>query len=488
MNPRLVFSLLVFSAAARADVSLPRIFGDHIVLQSASPVPIWGQASPGEVVTVRFAGQQKRATAGADGRWRVNLEPLPASATPRDLIVRGANEIVCHDVLVGEVWLCSGQSNMEMALGVVSAGAQPEASYDAALAEEIKTRAWPSIRLLRVEKRLQPNDVVTNGWQEARGDALARFSAVGFFFGRELQQTLGVPVGLIESNWGGSRIEEWTPDDAYAGLEKLLGADAPRTFERKAALVGRNYDGMIRPLEPFALRGVLWYQGESQIIAYNDGVRYADKMNTLVESWRAAWGRPDLPFYSVQLGPYLYSARKDPLPHSTEELPKLWEAQMLATAIPHTGIVPITDTVEDVKNIHPSKKTIVGHRLAQLALARTYGRANLTVTGPVFERAEFINGVARVHFRAGSGELVAADGQPLTDFEIAGADGAFKEGRATIVGNVVEVTNSSVATPIAVRFGWSETARPNLANRAGWPAYPFRSDGPSWKPVGGNPR
>ncbi len=474
--------LVLFALALRADVSLPKVFGDHLVLQRDRAVPVWGHAAPGEKVTVRFAGQEKSVTADAGGRWKTSLDALATSATPRDLSVAGANTLTLHDILVGEVWLCSGQSNMEMAVGVVTAGAQPESAHDPALAEEIKMAAYPAIRLFRVEKKHQPPDVVSDGWTECRGDALARFSAAGFFFGRELHQALGVPVGLIESNWGGSRIEEWISDAAYAPLEKILGADAERTFERDAKLVSRDYDDMIQPLAPFALRGVLWYQGESQIIAYNDGLRYADKMNTLVTSWRAVWGQPDLPFYSVQLAPFYYTKRKDKIPHADDELPKLWEAQLRATAIAHTGLIPITDTVDDLANIHPGKKSIVGHRLAALALADIYGRKNVAASFPTFDRLEFKGAIAVVHFNHADG-LATRDGQLPTDFEIAGADGQFVPATAAIRGDSVEVSNAQVTSPATVRFGWHETAQPNLQNRAGWPAYPFRSDGPAWQPA-----
>ena len=480
LRHRFAFVLLaLFVVAVRAEVSLPKIFGDHLVLQRDRAIPVWGKATPGEKVTVRFADQEKTATADSDGQWKLSLDSLPASATPRDLTVVATNTLTLHDILVGEVWLCSGQSNMEMAVGILTAGAQPESAHDPALAEEIKTAAYPAIRLFRVEKKRQPPDVVSEGWTECRGDALARFSAAGFFFGRELHQTLGVPVGLIESNWGGSRIEEWTPGDAYAKLEKILGADAERTFERDASFVARNYGPMILPLAPFALRGVLWYQGESQIIAYNDGLRYADKMNALVASWRAAWNQSDLPFYSVQLAPYVYTKRKDKLGHADDELPKLWEAQLRSTAIPHTGLVPIADTVEDVNNIHPGKKSIVGHRLAAIALAQTYGQKNLAASGPVFDRLEIKGATAIVHFTHADG-LATRDTQPPSDFELASADGNYVPATATIRGDTVELTSPQVAAPITVRHGWHETARPNLQNAAGWPAYPFRSDGPAW--------
>lgn len=478
----LLLSLLSAAAVVRADVSLPRIFGDRMILQRDLPVPVWGHATPGEIVSVRFAGQAHRVKADASGFWRIALDPLRASTTPRNLVIRGDNTVVLHDVLVGEVWLCSGQSNMEMAVGVTTAGAKPETAHDPVLAAQLRTAAYPEIRLFRVDKRRRPPDVVSSGWTDCRGDALARFSAVGFFFGRDLHAALGVPVGLIESDWGGSRIEEWTPAPAYARLQRILGPDASRSFERDPRVIARDYDAMIAPLAPFAVRGVLWYQGESNLIAYNDGRRYADKFAVLVRSWRAAWRRPNLPFYAVQLAPYTYSRRHDPLAHADDELPKLWEAQQLATALPHTGLVPLGDTVRDVRNIHPGGKDVVGGRLAALALADIYGR-NVVHAGPVFAGASFDQGRAVIHFTGAAG-LKTNDGRAPTGFEIAGADGRFVPAAARIAGRTVTVSSPDVPQPAAVRYDWHETARPNLENAAGWPAYPFRSNGPTRREPG----
>ncbi len=470
--------LLAFATATRADISLPKIFGDRMVLQRDAAVPVWGQAAPGEPVTVHFAGQEKSATADAAGKWKTALDPLGASFEPRDFSVSGSSTVTLHGVLVGEVWLCGGQSNMEMAVGLTTAGAKPESDTDAGLAEAIKIGAWPGLRLFRVEKRLQPPEVVSNGWTECSGEALAKFSAAAFFFGRELHADLGVPIALIESCWGGSRIEEWISDADYAPLEKILGADAERCFERNATLISRDYDAMIQPLAPFALRGVLWYQGESQIIAYNDGAHYAEKFKVLVDSWRRVWGQPELPFYSVQLAPFLYSTRKDKIPHDDAELPKFWQSQLATAALPHCGLVPIADTVTDVKNIHPAKKSIVGHRLAALALSETYGRKGVVHSGPVFAECQLEGDHATIHFATPS-PLAARDGQPLTDFEIAGTDGKFVPATAVIRGKArVEVSSPEVPKPAAVRFAWHEIAQPNLMNTAGWPAYAFNTSTP----------
>ena len=488
-RPAVLLTLAVVAgtlAPGRAEVRLPKIIGDGMVLQRDRSVPIWGRAAAGESVTVRFAGQEQRTAAGADGRWQVALAPLAVSATPREMTVTGSNTVTVKNVLVGEVWLCSGQSNMEYAVGIPSAGAPAATRSDPALATEVGGPAFPDIRLFRVEKRLQPPDVVSNGWSEAGGEARLHFSAAGYFFGRDLQEALHVPIGLIQSAWGGSRIEPWTPAAAYAGLPAFAAETSAQPLRIDGMEPGKYYDAMVAPLAPFALRGVLWYQGESNLIASNDGLRYADKMEALIDGWREAWHDPALPFYYVQIAPFLYSQRRqDPVPHSAEELPRLWEAQARALRIPHTGLVPTTDLVDDLANIHPDHKRVVGGRLAALALADTYGRGGLTHAGPTFRRLEISGATAVVHFSSGDaapGPLATRDGKPPALFEIAGPDGRFVPAEAALHGDAVIVSSPQVAHPVAVRLGWTETAEPNLMNRAGWPAYPFRSNGPAWPP------
>jgi sialate O-acetylesterase len=479
-------SILVLSGLLRADVALPRIFGDNMVLQREMAVPVWGHAAPGETVTVRFAGQEKQARADAEGRWALTLAALPASADAREMTVSAGNIVRLRNVLVGEVWLCSGQSNMEYAVGVAKKWAPAAAASDPELAQELIAKPLPTLRLFRVEKELKPPEVVSSGWQEAAGAARDEFSAVGYYFGRRLRRELGVPIGMIQSAWGGSRIEEWTPRDAYAKLAAVFTGDAAGSFERDAAMVGRNYEAMVRPLAPFALRGVIWYQGESNLIAYNDGLRYADKMRVFIDSWRSAWNRTEtataagageaMPFYFVQIAPYRYTSRQDKLQHSVYELPRLWEAQAAALQIPDTGMVPTTDLVDDVNNIHPAHKREVGDRLASLALARTYGCQGMVWAGPMFARLEVHGADVTVHFQGAGDGLAARDGKRLTDFEIAGADGGFVPATAVICGDTIVVSSPLVKAPAVVRFGWTETARPNLTNRAGLPACPFCSD------------
>lgn len=457
-------------ACSRADVALPKIFGDNMVLQRGTNVPVWGSAAPGEEVSVRFAGQEKRAKAGAEGNWRVSLAPLQASAEPREMLVAGTNTLRLTNVLVGEVWLCSGQSNMEMpvALGVRNGVEDPKAPAvrtDATMAADVKGPGFPEIRLFRAEKVVRPPDVASDGWTGCGGHALARFSAIGYVFAREIQSALGVPVGMIQSAWGGQPIEAFTPQqDGF-----------------KKGRAGEKFEGLVRPLVPFAVRGVLWYQGESNIVDGNDGLRYADKMATLIAGWRAAWGRQDLPFYYVQVAPYAYSKRKDKIPHPETALPELWEAQALALKIPGTAMVPTIDLLDDPRELHPQGKRPIGERLSKVALAHLYGKSGTVHEGPVFERAEWRGDTAVLHFRGSS--LKSRDSQPLACFEIAGEDGKFVSAHAAIGEHeTVLVSAPAVKSPKAARFAWNETARPNLVGAEGWPAFPFRTDVPDWQP------
>jgi sialate O-acetylesterase len=449
-----------------------------MVLQRELELPVWGTADSAETVTVRFGAQEKRATADPSGHWKVTLDSLPATVTPAKLTVSGKNTVEFSNVLVGEVWLCSGQSNMEMAVDAPAAGAQPATKWSVALAEEVKGPAQAAIRLFRVEKKLEPPDVVTAGWQECNGEARAKFSAIGYVFARELNKALGVPIGVMQSAWGGSRIEPWTPRDAYATASAFAKEAATESLSIDGVEPGKNYEAMVQPLAPFAMRGVLWYQGESNIIACNDGLRYADKMRVLIDGWRKAWHREDLPFYYVQVAPYLYSQRKkDAPPHDEFELPKLWEAQARALAIAGTAMVPTNDLVDDPRNIHPGKKEIVAQRLAEVALARIYGKGKGPAL-PMFEGAVFRGNDAVVHLRDTDGGLKSADGRELNEFEIAGSDGVFTPAVALLGEDRSLVTASSekVSNPTTVRFAWHESSRPNLVTREGWPVYPFSSD------------
>lgn len=452
-----IFGIALLAVAVRAAVSLPAVLGDHAVLQRDSADPVWGWADPGEQVVVSFAGQSLATRADAAGRWRVTLAPLAAAAQPRDLVVQGTNTIRSRDILVGEAWLCSGQSNMEKPLGE-RAGQKPVFNYEA----ELAAANFPEIRLMKVPKTRAdaPAADVRAAWVACGPVSLdqSKFSAAGYFFGRKLFQELQVPIGLIDSTWGGTLIEPWTPGSA----------------------AGNIYNGMIHPLAPFRLRGVLWYQGETNLMDLNDGANYSGKMERLIDGWRAAWRQPELPFYYAELAPFAYHLFMPERVASPELLPRFWEAQAACRRIPHTGMIVTTDLVDDLFDIHPRNKQEVGRRFALLALARTYGRSEVVCEGPEFRRLEVRGDRAILHFDGVDGGLMSRDGKALSWFTVAAAGGEFQPAAAEIERDTVVVHSPRVARPAVVRFAWDEGARPNLCNRAGLPALPFRSDGPIW--------
>ncbi|RZA33483.1 MAG: sialate O-acetylesterase [Lysobacteraceae bacterium] len=461
-------ALGLLALPAFAEVRLPAILSDHMVLQRAARVPVWGWAAPGEGVSVRFGNQAHSMHAGPDGRWRVHLDLGSAGQAPGTLVVRGdSNEIVVNDVLVGEVWLASGQSNMEKPFGEKK-GQRPTFGSE----ETVAGADQPNIRLFKVAKvkAEHPADDVTGAWVRSSPASLlsTQFSAAAYHFGRRLKQELGTPVGLIDASWGGTRIESWTAPDLVP--PQTL---PPQVKDRPASL----YNGMIAGLAPFALKGALWYQGESNILYTDDGPAYTPKMEALVAGWRRAF-ETELPFYYVQLAPHLYSVvRAEQVSHGAESLPRLREAQTDALRIPNTAMIVTTDLADDLRDIHPRDKQTVGLRLANLALARTYGRTGIEPFGPTFRSVRFAGGRAIVGFDHAQG-LAARDGKALDWFEIAGEDGQFHPAVARIEGGEVVVSSPQVAAPTSVRFGWHEAATPNLVNRAGLPAVPFRSGHP----------
>jgi sialate O-acetylesterase len=461
-----------FATPAFADVRLPAILSDHMVLQRAATVPVWGWAAPQEAVTVRMNGQTRKTHAAADGRWRVDLDLSGAPAAPATLAVRGEkNEIVVNDVLVGEVWLASGQSNMQKPIGE-ERGQKPTFNAEA----EIAAAEHPDIRLFKVKKTKanQPADDVTGTWVRCSPASIeqTKFSAAAYFFGRRLKEELHTAVGLIDSTWGGTRIEPWTPPRSQAG-------DAAST-DKEASLI---YNGMIHGLAPFGIRGAIWYQGESNIMDTDDGAAYTGKMEALVSGWRQQW-KSGFPFYYVQVAPHLYHVVRHARVGDPQAAPRLWEAQADALRIPQTGMIVTTDLVDDLNDIHPRDKKTVGLRLANLALDGTYGRKGIEAYGPVFRSLALQGAKAVLSFDHAEG-LAARNAKPLDWFDIAGADGRWYPATATIEGDKIIVSSPQVAAPASVRFAWDEAAQPNLVNKAGLPAMPFRSEHPIVK--GGQP-
>jgi len=471
--PRLLTLLLLALLAtlpAHARISLPRILGHSMVLQREKPVPIWGTAAPGETVTVQFAGQQLRTDADAAGHWQVTLQPLKASATPAELTISGpANTIRLHDVLVGEVWLASGQSNMEYTMRKNSKVTRPNVPGQNPV-DELDYAHDPAIRIFLVNRKtLARPDSTHHNWSIAQDSALRSFSAAAYFFAKELRQRLQVPVGVVSSAVPGSRIEPWVSEAAF-------GQDPVFSGQKVDGEPGKFYNPMIAPLVPFALRGFLWYQGESNCYLA-ETTTYTQKMHTLITSWRTAWHDADLPFYYVSLAPFHYSQESGKVPLTRETLPRIREAQAAALQIPHTGMIETTDLANTEGGIHPGFKWEVGRRLALLALKHTYNKKEVVASGPVFDHLKVRGRKALVFFEPLPVPLVSQDSKPLTHFEVAGEDGVFHPAQARIKGKRVEVWADGVKHPTAMRFGWDELAQPNLF-AGGLPARPFRSNKP----------
>ncbi|MFD1771985.1 sialate O-acetylesterase [Sphingobacterium suaedae] len=455
-----------------ATIVLPNVFAHHMVLQREQPVAIFGQAHPGERITVRFQGQSKRTSADAEGNWKLWLSPMKANAAGADLIIAGENTIVLRDVLVGEVWICSGQSNMEYQMRkLVKLSPPKNGTYFPK--DEVKNARNTQIRLFLVRRKfLAKPDGTYTGWSIAQDSALRQFSAAGYFFAKSLQQELQVPVGIISSAVSGSRIEPWIPKEALDREPYFRG----RKLEGDP---GKFFETMIAPLAPYTIKGFLWYQGETNVFL-QETISYTHKLKTLIESWREGWGTEKLPFYFTQIAPFQYSVDeqgKTRMPRTT--LPEFREAQDLVLQVKHTGRIATTDLVDHVHDLHPSYKWEIGRRLALQALKKTYHRS-IEADGPTYKYFKRKGNSASIFFVHAAG-LQTRDGQSPTGFEVAGTDRIFYPASARIQGQTVVVTAPQVETVAFVRFAWDEAAQPNLVNAAGLPALPFRSTNPHKK-------
>ncbi|MBN2473149.1 MAG: 9-O-acetylesterase [Pirellulales bacterium] len=469
--------------SARADVELPSIFGDSMVVQRELPVSVWGWADPGEKVTVLLAGQSKSVVADESGRWQVKLDALTANAQGQSLTVTGKNTIELKDVLVGEVWICSGQSNMEWGLGGALDGKQ-----------EVDAANHPQIRLFDVPGHttaVLPRDKCPGNWRICQPSSAGGFSAVGYFFGRRLHEELDVPIGLVGSNWGGTRIEPWTSLSGFRSVPELKAIAEEVSDRELKSQQGENvdvgggspaaiYNAMIHPLAPFAMRGAIWYQGESN---GGEGESYYHKTKALVNSWRGLFN-PELAFYWVQLANF---QQPNDNPAGGDGWARIREAQRQALTIPHTGMAVIID-IGEANDIHPRNKQDVGWRLAQWALYQTYGKKDLVPCGPLYSSHKVEDSTIRIAFDHVGGGLVVGkkeglkpteevkDGQ-LKRFAIAGADKKWHWAEAVIDGRTVVVKSPEVTSPVAVRYAYSmNPVGANLYNREGIPASPFRTD------------
>ena len=501
---RLMALMLLVSFAVQAEVSVPSIFGSRMVLQRGQANPVWGWAAPGEKITVTFAGQKHTATAGKDGAWRVKLQPLKANAKGQTLTIQGSNKLELTDVLVGEVWVCSGQSNMAWSV---------DRAYDPDL--ESLTAKFPNIRLISVPQvgTQEPQKDFNGEWVAATPETVMSFSAVGYFFGRTLHQTLDVPIGLIDNAWGGSAAEAWIRRD----LLNKLPAAAPymaqwkqteanydhektmATFEarlkkwqtavaaaRKAGkplpqrprnprnpLTGQHrpanlYNGVLKPIIGYGIRGAIWYQGESNSARAK---AYRDVFPLMIQNWRDEWGQGEFPFYWVQLADFR-DEQPEPLDDNWAELR---EAQtMTLDRLKNTGEAVIIDAGEG-RDIHPRDKQTVAKRLARWALAKNYG-VEIVHQSPRFKSMEIKGNKAVLTFDHVGAGLYSFDVRDPKGFAVCGQDQKFVWANARIVGkDKVEIWVEGV-TPTQVRYAWAVNPVCTLMSREGLPATPFRTD------------
>ncbi len=482
-----------------ADLWLPSVFSDHLVLQRGMAIPVWGRAAPGAEVKAELAGRSAVTRADEEGNWKLALPELAAGGPYQLEISSGAARRSCGDVLVGEVWLCSGQSNMDFTLAKTA-----KRSFSGVTDWEKETAAadHPRLRTFSAEWTMNefPQRDVPGKWSVCTPETAGDFSAVAYYFGRELLEDLKVPVGLVTCAYGASTIESWMRKEAleahpqfkdllksFSG-KNLAFRDDPKPFleygralaKWKGGKAPKNPDpyqdqhnpyvlhnGMIAPVAPYAIRGAIWYQGESNL---NTRGIYPDLQRTLIEDWRALWGDPRLPFYFVQLAPHKAPSAEP----SGGQLAEMREAQAKALSIPRTGMAVTLDIGEE-KDVHPRNKLEVGRRLARLALAGTYGKPG-EASGPLYRDSSVEGGRIRIRFDHTGGGLVAKDGA-LRQFSIAGADGAFVWADAVIDGGSVLVSSPSVAAPTQVRYAWADNpAGANLYHSEGLPAAPFRTN------------
>ncbi|MBO9593201.1 MAG: sialate O-acetylesterase [Niabella sp.] len=462
--------VIALQVKLNAQLTVAKIIGHNMVLQLGQPLPIWGQANAGAVITVRFKQQQQETKADASGNWKVVLKSEKASFDPAVLEIRSDNETIrVQNILVGEVWLCSGQSNMEFAMRKISKLQPPPGAHWPV--DELETAHNTSIRIFLAERKKMMPDSTHAGWNVAEGTALRSFSAVGYFFAKELQARLKVPVGVISAAIPGSRIEPWVPREAFTTL-KFFREQKDSTHKIDGD-PGKFYTTMIEPLIPFALKGFLWYQGESNCFL-NERQQYSYKMEALINYWRKQWKNERLPFYYVQIAPYYYSKATD-RPYTVYSEPEFWEAQAAVLKIPHTAMISTLDLNDDPADLHPVNKWDLGKRLAGTALSATYKVSSAPSTGPVFKGAVKKGNTFVIDFDYKGKGLTSRDGKPLEGFEVENENGDYVKADAIIKESKVLVRAAGVTVPRAVRYAWREDAKPSLYNKEGLPALPFRT-------------
>ncbi len=508
INTIATLSILVIlgwsSTIANADVRLPGFFGNHMVLQQKQPIQVWGWADANESITATIGSSSASTTAGADGKWRLELPAMPASNDAVTLTIKGNNTVELTDVLIGEVWLCSGQSNMEWTV-----------SRSSDSKNEIAAAKYPLIRHIKVAKSPSalPVDDIESKWEICSPDTAGNFTACGYFMARKLHSELNVPIGLLNSTWGGTRVEPWTPPNGFknvpatndiyqsvigrtpgspaykAKLNQHIAATEQWLAKAKTAVDTLEpvtaspafpsslipftkrkdpttlYNGMIHAMVGFPIRGAIWYQGESN---HREGMMYFEKKKALIQGWRELWGQGDFPFYFVQIAPFKYGDEDPTI------LADFWEAQTAVTTLPNTGMV-VTNDIATIGNIHPPNKQDVGLRLAYLALKNDYGKSGVVANSPQLDSFEVSGSKLKIKFKNVGGGLKTRDGKSPSHFEIIGAGSeGFQPAAATIDSDSVILSSDAVESPSAFRYAWNKTAEPNLCGGTGLPVSAFR--------------
>lgn len=444
-----------------SQIKLPSVIGDNMVLQQKSEAAVWGWGEPGSEIKVTGSWNNDTVKTKITNHsfWSVKLK-TPSAGGPYTVNIKSGNELTLKNVMIGEVWICSGQSNMEWSASQNLLNAE----------EEIRNASYPNIRLFHVKKLASetPQDNCFAEWEECSPASMRTFSSVGYFFSRTLHQNLNIPVGIIEVAWGGTPAEVWVKSDLIEA-DLLLKSSATKllTYDWWPNKPGVTYNSMIKPLIPFSIAGAIWYQGEGNTINFES---YSKLMNTLIANWRSDFGK-EFPFYFVQIAPYAYG--KD------TRAAMIREMQMKTmNDMPKTGMVVVSDLVDDIKNIHPANKQDVGKRLANWALSETYGIKGIAYKSPMYESMKAEKSKIRISFQNVPNGLIM-NGNELKHFEIAGSDKVFVPATAKIDGSTVIVYAKGIKTPEAVRFSFSNDAMGNIFSKEGLPVAPFRTD--SWE-------
>lgn len=457
----LLLLFLLISVFSRAEVILPAIFGDNMVLQQKTEAPVWGKATPGKMVSVSTSWDNKKYSvrAGNDGTWKVKVN-TPSAGGPFEITITDGTILKLKNVLIGEVWICSGQSNMQMPMKGFRN--QPVAGS----IETIVKSENENIRLFTVERNrsFEPLDNFIGKWENCVPENVAEFSATAYYFGRMLQEILDVPVGLICSSWGGTRIEPWISE---SGLKEFDWVKLPdkQTEEVSSGVPGALFNAMIHPMVGYSIRGAIWYQGESN---KDEPQQYRELLPGLIKDWRSKWNTGDFPFYYVQIAPYDYGVGKLSSAY-------LREAQLKASdSLPNIGMACILDAGER-DCIHPANKKVVGDRLAYLALAQTYGEKGFAFSGPVLKDMTVEGNIVHLTFDHAQNGL-SSYGKEINSFQIAGENKRFHKAFAYITNSGISLSSPLVTNPVAVRYAFSNLPEAELFNVEGLPASSFRTD------------